>query len=149
MVNGPLWGSVVKDMFQKYKEIIFGIGFGIAALIIDTAMDAKVAGNSFANEAAAHPGMMLYRLGFVLLGLAFGGLLWKNRTREREYRLISEALHNLQEKSAAQALLLRAPLQLLLTRNDFHLPDEAQKLVRDAYERAQELHRLAEEKLSG
>jgi hypothetical protein len=144
--SGPIVRSVVKNMFQKYKEIIFGIGFGIAALIIDTVMDAKAAGNSFADEAAAHPGMMVYRLGFVLLGLAFGWLLWKNRTRERQCQLVSEALHNLQEKCAAQALLLRAALQLLLTRNDFHLPDEAQKLVRDAYERAQELQRLGEEK---
>ena len=66
-------------MFQKYKEVVFGIGFGIAAMIIDTGMDAKVEGNSLADELTAHPGMMLYRLGFVLLGLAFGWLLWRNR----------------------------------------------------------------------
>jgi hypothetical protein len=136
-----------KDMFQKYKEIIFGIGFGIAALIIDTAMDGRVEGNSFVDESAAHPGMMFYRLGFVLLGLAFGWLLWKNRTREREFRLLKEALNYLQQQCEAKTLLLRADLQLLLTRNDFQLPDEAQQLVRDADQRAQEIQRLAEEKL--
>lgn len=82
-------------MFQKYKEIVFGIGFGFAALLIDTAMDAKVEGSSFAEGLAAHPGMMVYRLGFVLLGLALGWLLWRNRKREREFRLLMETLQNL------------------------------------------------------
>jgi hypothetical protein len=134
-------------MFQKYKEIIFGIGFGIAAMIIDATLDAKVDGNNLVHEAAAHPAMMFYRLGFVLLGLAFGWLLWKNRTREREFRLLKETLQNLLQQCEAKTLLLRADLQLLLTRNDFQLHDEARQLVRDAYQRAQELQRLAEEEL--
>ena len=134
-------------MFQKYKEIIFGIGFGIAAMIIDATLDAKVDGNNLVHEAAAHPAMMFYRLGFVLLGLAFGWLLWKNRTREREFRLLKETLQNLLQQCEAKTLLLRADLQLLLTRNDFQLHDEAQQLVRDADQRAQEIQRLAEEKL--
>ena len=136
-----------KDMFQKYKEIIFGIGFGIAAMMIDATLDAKVDSNNLVDEAAAHPAMMLYRLGFVLLGLAFGWLLWKNRAREREFRLLKETLSYLQQQCEAKTLLLRADLQVLLTRNDFQLSDEAQRLVHDAYQRAQELQRLAEDKL--
>ena len=134
-------------MFQKYKEIVFGIGFGIAALMIDAALDANVEGKSFADEAAAHPAMMLYRLGFVLLGLTFGWLLWRNRTREREFRLLAETLHNFQQQCATRCLLLRSTLQILLTRDDLHLSDEAQQLIRDAYQKSQELQRIAEEKL--
>ena len=133
-------------MLQKYKEIVFGIIFGIAALIIDTGMDAKVQGNSLTEELAAHPGMMLYRLGFVLLGLAFGWLLWQNHARDREFQLLKETLHNFQQQCGTQCLLLRSTLQVLLTRNDLHLSDEAQRLVNDAYQRSQELQRLAEQK---
>jgi hypothetical protein len=134
-------------MVQKYKEIVFGIGFGIAALLIDTTLDAKVEGTTFAAEATAHPVMMLYRLGFVLLGLAFGWLLWRKHTREREVRLLVETLHNLRQQCSAKVLLLRATLQLLLTRDDFHLSDEAQQLVRDAYDKLRELQTLAEQEL--
>ncbi len=134
-------------MFRKYKEIVFGIGFGIGALMIDAALDAKAEGNSFADEAAAHPGMMLYRLGFVLLGLAFGWMLWRSRKREREVELLTETLHHFQQQCVTQALLLRSTLQVLLTRDDLHLPDEAQRMVRDAYQKAQELQRMAEERL--
>ena len=134
-------------MFQKYKEIIFGIAFGFLVMMIDTAMDANVEGASLAQELTGHPGMMLYRFGFILLGLAFGWLLWRNHTRDREYRLLKEALQNFQQQSATQCLLLRSTLQVLLTRNDLHLPDEAQGLLRDAYQKSQELQRLAEEKL--
>ena len=116
-------------------------------MIIDATLDAKVEGTSFAGEAAAHPAMMLYRLGFVLLGLAFGWLVWRNHARDREFRLLTETLHNFQQKCGAQCLLLRSTLQILLTRNDLHLSDEAQKLIRDAYQRSQELQRMAEEKL--
>jgi hypothetical protein len=134
-------------MFQKYKEIIFGIAFGVAAMIIDTGMDAKVEGNTFTGELAAHPAMMLYRLGFVVLGLLLGWLLWRNRTREREFRLLAETLHNFQQQCATRCLLLRSTLQILLTRDDLHLSDEAQQLIRDACQKSQELQRIAEEKL--
>ena len=134
-------------MFQKYKEIIFGIAFGVAAMIIDTGMDAKVEGNTFTGELAAHPAMMLYRLGFVVLGLLLGWLLWRNRKREREVRLLTETLHIFQQQCGTQAVLLRSALQILLTRDDLHLSDEAQRLVHDAYQKSQEFQRIADVKL--
>jgi hypothetical protein len=33
-------------MFQNYKEIFFGLAFGIGAMLIDIAMDAMADGNS-------------------------------------------------------------------------------------------------------
>ncbi len=134
-------------MFQKYKEIILGIGFGIAAMIIDTGMDAKVEGTTLAGELTGHPGMMFYRLGFVLLGLVLGWLLWRNHKRDREFQLLEETLHRLQQECGTQAVLLRSTLQVMLTRDDFHLPDEAQRLVRDAYERSQEFQKIAEQRM--
>ncbi len=135
-------------MFQKYKEIFFGIAFGIAAMLIDTAMDAAVEGTSLGQGLAGHPGMIFYRLGFVVLGLILGWLLWRNNKREREVRLLTETLQNLQQQLSTQALLLRSTLQLLLTRNDLHLSEEAQRLVQDAYQRSQEFQRIAEQTMA-
>lgn len=134
-------------MFRKYKEIVFGICFGIAALMIDTALDGKAEGASFAEEIAAHPGMMVYRIGFLVLGLALGWLLWRNNKREREVRLLTVTLQSFQQQCAARCLLLCSTLQILLTRSDLHLSDQAQQMVGDAYQKSQELQRFVEEKL--
>jgi hypothetical protein len=133
-------------MFRRYKEFILGIGFGMVAMLIDTATDARVEGNSVGGELAAHPGMMVYRLGFVLLGLALGWLLWRSRKSEREVELLEDKLAKLRQQVDAKSLLLRSKLQLLLTRDDLHLSAEAQRLIRDAYERSQELQRVADER---
>ena len=134
-------------MLQNYKEIFFGFAFGIAAVFIDTAMDALMSGNSLSDEIAERPAMMLYRAVFVLLGLALGWLLWKNNHREREFRQITETLHKLQQDCEKQALLLRATLQNLLIRDDVHLSDAASQLVQQAYQKTEDLQRLAELKL--
>jgi hypothetical protein len=128
-------------MFGKYKEFVLGAGFGIAAMLIDTATDAKVAGNSMVDELTAHPGMMVYRLGFVLMGLLLGWLLWRSRKSEREVEVLEETLRNLRQQVSTKALLVSSTLQMLLTRNDVHLSEEAQRLTREAYQRSLELQR--------
>ena len=134
-------------MLQNYKEIFFGFAFGIAAVFIDTGMDALMSGNSLSDEIAERPAMMLYRAVFVLLGLVLGWLLWKNNHREREFRQITATLHRLQQDCEKQALLLRATLQNLLSRDDVHLSDAASQLVQQAYQKTEDLQRLAELKL--
>src|SRR5689334_2214502 len=132
-------------MLQKYKEIVFGVAFGIAAMIIDSAMDATAEGYSLADEFAAHPGMIVYRLGFVLLGLILGWLLWRNHKRERELRQVEESFHRLQQRCSTHCLLVRSSLQLMLTRDNLHLSDEARRLLEDAYHKIGALQTVAEE----
>jgi len=134
-------------MFQKYKEILFGLAFGIGAVVLDTGMDALADGNSVTDEVAEHPGMLLYRAVFIAFGLALGWLLWKRNRREREYRQMAEMLREIQQQCGKQALLLRATLQNLLIRDDVHLGDAASQLVQEAYQKTQELQRIAEQKL--
>lgn len=134
-------------MLQEYKEIFFGLAFGLGAALIDTGMDASAEGTSYFGELTAHPVMMLYRLVFVLLGLLFGRLLWQRKRTEREVRHVTEILSRLQQQCGTQALLLRSTLQTLLTGEHLGLSEEARRLVQDAYRRSQEFQRLAEEKL--
>ena len=70
----------------------------------------------------------------------------RNR-RERRFRQLAEALRHLQQDCGAQTLLLPSTLQTVLTRDDLHLSDAASKLVQEAYQRSQELPRIAEQKL--
>jgi hypothetical protein len=142
--EGDDW-IATKDMLQKYKEIFYGLAFGILAVVIDTAMDATAEGHSYADELAAHPAMMLYRVSFILLGLAFGYLLWRNHKRERELRHVTEILRQIQHQCETQALLLSSKLQVLLTRDDLHLSDEAQRLLHEAYQNSHEFQRIAED----
>lgn len=145
-LGAPL-GSGGAEMFQKYKEILFGLAFGIGAVVIDTGMDAMANGNSLMDEVAEHPAMLLYRAAFLVLGLALGWLLWQRNRRERKFRQLAEAVRRLQQECGTQALLLRSTLQTLLTRDDLHLSDGASQLVQEAYQRSQELKRIAELKL--
>jgi H+/Cl- antiporter ClcA len=134
---------VGEDMLQKYKEIFYGLAFGILAVVLDTALDATAEGRNYAGQVAAHPAMMLYRLSFILLGLAFGYLLRRNHKRERELRHLTEILQRVKHQCATQALLMSSKLQVLLTRDDLHLSDEDQRLLREAYQNSQELQRMA------
>ena len=134
-------------MFQKYKEILFGLAFGIGAVVIDTGMDAMANGNSLMDEVAEHPAMLLYRAAFIVLGLALGWLLWQRNRRERKFRQLAEAVRRLQQECGTQALLLRSTLQNLLIRDDVHLSDAASQLVQQAYQKTQELQNIAEQKL--
>ena len=133
-------------MFQKYKEILFGLAFGIGAVVIDISMDAMADGNSFIDEMGEHPGMLLYRAVFVVFGLFLGWLLWQNNRREREVRRVAEMLHKLQQECGTQGLLLRSSLQTLLMRDDLRLTDDASRLLEEAYARSQEFQRIAEQK---
>ena len=124
-------------MFQKYKEIFFGLAFGIGAFLLDTAMDASTFGNSLPDEIAEHPAMLFYRAVFIVLGLGLGWVLWQQNRREREFRQIAETLHRVQQECGNQGLLLHSTLQTLLTRRDLQLSDEASRLVQESYQRSQ------------
>ena len=134
-------------MFQKYKEIFFGLAFGIGAVLLDTGMDAMAEGNSLMDEVSEQPGMLLYRAVFIVFGLLLGWILWQRNRRERAYRQVAETLRRIQRECETQALFLRSTLQNLLIRDDVRLSDSASQLVQDAYQKAQELQKIAELKL--
>lgn len=129
-------------MLQNYKEIFFGLAFGIGAVLIDTFMDATADGNSLVDEVTEHPAMLLYRAVFIVLGLGLGWLLWKNNQRERRYRQFAHTLRTIQQESEKQTLLLRSTLQNLLIRDDVSLSDAASQMVQNAYQQTTELQRI-------
>jgi hypothetical protein len=134
-------------MLQKYKEILYGVAFGVGAAIIDTAMDAHIQGHGVWVEIIQHPPMLFYRSMFVFFGLALGWLLWQKNKRERDFRHLTRTLERFHRECGTNVLLLHTKLQVLLTRNDLRLPHEAEELVQFAYQRSQALQTLLKEKL--
>ena len=129
-------------MLQKYKEIFYGGFFGSGAALLDTFMDARMEGLSFRDELVQHGPMLFYRALFILFGLAFGRLLWQKNKREREFRDLSEILKRFRQDYGGPAILMHAKLQVLLTREDLHLSDEAKELVQFVYLQSQKLESL-------
>ena len=135
-------------MFQKYKEIFFGLAFGIGAVILDTGMDAMADGNSLMDEVTEHPGMLLYRAVFIVLGLLLGWLLWQEepaRTRvpANQPRRCAGYSRNAENRQCSCA----RPCKICLIRDDVHLSDAASQVVQEAYQKTQELQTIAEQKL--
>jgi hypothetical protein len=125
-------------MLSDYKEVIYGIAFGIAAAVLDTALDARGERQSFTGEVGGHPAMMIYRILFVLLGFFIGWLLWRNNRRERQFRSLEDQIRRFCQVYEAQALVLHTNLQLLLTKN-LKLSPEDEELLRSTYEKSRDL----------
>lgn len=135
-------------MLQKYKEIFYGILFGLGAGIIDTVMHARMGNTSVWIEMVQpQPTMIFYRVLFILFGVALGWLLWQKNKRERDFRHLAETVEKFHRDLCAPALLMHTKLQVLLTRQDLQLSREAEEVVRFAYERSREIQTLARERL--
>ena len=134
-------------MLQRYKEIFYGLLFGLGASVIDVFMHASMERQGFWTELfRPQPAMAAYRGSFIVLGLVLGWLLWRKNKVERDFRSLLETVEQFRRGINAPALLIHTKLQLLLTRGDFHLPPEAEEMVRFAYERSREIGALAEQK---
>ncbi|HEU5232772.1 MAG TPA: hypothetical protein VFU50_07935 [Terriglobales bacterium] len=132
-------------MPSDYKEIIYGVVFGIAAAVLDTALDARGEGQSITGEVGGHPVMMIYRLLFVLLGFFIGWLLWRNNRRERQLRSLVEQIRHFYHTYESQAVVLHTNLQLLLTKN-LKLSPEDEALLRSTYEKSCDLQASVKER---
>jgi hypothetical protein len=132
-------------MLSNYKEIVYGIAFGLGAAALDTAIDAGTAERGFFAELGTHPAMILYRGLFVLYGFLLGWLLWTNNKRQRELRQLVENVRRFHQEYEAQAVVLHTNLQLLLTKN-LQLPPDADGLIRSTYEKSRNLQSLAKQR---
>jgi|SRR5581483_5255801 len=135
-------------MFQKYKEILYGLLFGVGAAVIDTVMHAQMTDRGFWVESVhPQPAMIFYRIVFLVFGLALGWLIWQKNKRERDFRSLAETVEKFHRNLCAPALLMHTKLQVLLTKQEFHLSREAEEVVRFVYERSREVQALTKEQL--
>lgn len=135
-------------MLQRYKEVFYGLLFGLGASVIDVSMHASMEQQGFWTELLRPQlAMAAYRASFIAFGLALGWLLWRKNKVERDFRSLLESVEQFRRGISAPALLIHTKLEVLLTRGDLHLPPEAEEIVRYAYERSREIGALVQGKL--
>ena len=129
-------------MLRHYKEIFYGLIFGLGAACIDTFVDAATQHKAFWDVGL---GMFLYRAVFVVFGLILGWLLWRTNQSEREFRSLIEAVQKLQNDIGPAAVIIHAQTQLLLTRSAAPLPPEIEVIVRSIHEQSLKLQSTAKD----
>ena len=128
---------------MRYREVLYGLVFGLGACAIDIVMHARMNGRSALEELLRpDPGMIVYRVLFLAFGLALGVLLWQKNKREREARQLTELIRQLRHDIAGPAILIHANVQLLLTREGPAAAGDAEPLLRTIYEESKKLRSL-------
>ena len=127
-------------MLRHYKEIFYGLLFGLGAAFIDTFVDATTEHKAFWDFGL---GMIFYRGLFVLFGFILGWLLWRNNQSEREFRLVIASIQKLQTDIDRPAVIIHAQAQLLLTKSQ--LPPEIEVIVRSIHEQSLKLQSVAKD----
>ena len=131
---------------KRYREILYGLVFGIGACVIDIVMHAGMTERSAIEELIRpDPAMIVYRLLFLAFGAAAGTLLWQKNKHEREARDLSQQMEQLRRKIAGPAILIHANAQLLLTREGSIAAEGAEALLRTVYEESKKLRSLTGE----
>ncbi len=104
-------------MLRKFKEIWFGVLFGVGAVVIDAAMHAQMSRHSFLDELAAPSvEMIFYRVIFLAFGCVLGWLLWRNSRQEREVRWHKEVFQRFRSDLRPLLVMSYSRLELILTR---------------------------------
>jgi hypothetical protein len=129
-------------MLRRYKEIFYGLIFGLGAACIDTLVDASTQHRAFWDFGV---GMLLYRAVFVLFGLLLGWLLWRNNQSERESRSLIETVQKLQANIGPPAVIIHAQTQLLLTKSGVAHSQEIEAIVRSIHEQSMNLQSIAKD----
>jgi hypothetical protein len=135
-------------MFKKYKEIFYGLLFGLGAWAIDAGMHARMENVSFWTALfQPQAGMIFYRVLVIFFGLALGWSLWQKNKREREFRQLAETLVRFHLEIVQPAFLIHADAEVLLAGEEMHLSPAALAIVRSVYDKAQSIVSLAKERL--
>jgi len=129
-------------MLRHYKEIIYGLIFGLGAAAIDTFVDAITGNKAFWDFG---PGMLLYRALFVLFGLILGWLMWRANQSERNFRSLTTAFQQLQHDIGPPAVIIHAQTQLLLTKPDAPLSPHMEAIVRSIHEQSLKLQSICKD----
>lgn len=135
-------------MLSRYKEIYYGLLLGLGASAIDVVMHSRMEGRSLWDETFRFDVMpFVYRLLFIVFGLALGLLLWTQSRREREFRRLSQIYERFHREVADPAFLIHAKCEELLWLDDAELPPKAKESVRFVYDKVRTIQSLAKERL--
>lgn len=128
-------------MILRYKEVFYGILFGLGAVVIDTVMHSRMLNRTLWEElTTANPEMVFYRVLFLVFGSTAGWLMWHSNQRERDFRALATRFSQFRSRLAPLVTMTYSRLQVALTHADSNtLPKELTDALQAVY---QDLHRL-------
>lgn len=104
-------------MLSRFKEIWYGILFGLGVIFIDAVMHSRMLNRGVLDELAGTSGEALfYRILFLVFGVAAGWFMWRNNRREREFRALQDKFHRFRSQLSPLVTLTHSQLQVALTR---------------------------------
>lgn len=123
---------------KKHREVVYGAAFGLGAAILDVMLHAWTEGTGIWQELLRPSlGAGLYRILFLIFGMALGWVLLQKSRQEIELNRLTENLQQFQRQIVAPAMLIHTKLQVLLTRGDLSLSPETETILRSIYEQSQ------------
>ena len=123
---------------MQHRELVYGAAFGLGAAILDVMLHAWTEDTSFWQELFRPTlGAGLYRILFLVFGMALGWVLLQKSRQERELNRLTESMQQVHRQIVAPAMLIHTKLQVLLTRGDIKLSPEAETILRSIYEQSQ------------
>ncbi len=133
---------------KKHRELVYGAAFGLGAAILDVMLHAWTEGTSIWQELLRPTlGAGLYRILFLVFGMALGWILLQKSRQEHELNRLTESLQQFRRGIGTPALLIHTKLQVLLTRDDLKLSPEAETIVRSVYEQSQAIQSATKQTL--
>ena len=106
---------------RRYKEIIYGLGLGLAMWIVDAAMHAQLGSqihsSGFISE-LLRPGttQLFFRGFYIAVAGALGWALWRSNWRERELRALEDAIIAFHRQLDSPAMRIVSHIRMLQAR---------------------------------
>lgn len=100
-------------MILRYKEVFYGILFGLGAVVIDTVMHSRMLNRGFwEGLTAVNAEMVFYRVLFLVFGSTAGWLLWRSNQRERDFRALENRFSRFRSRLSPLVTMTYSRLQV-------------------------------------
>jgi len=103
---------------RRYKEIIYGLGLGLAMWVVDAAMHAQlgseVHSSGFLSELLRPgPTQLFFRGFYIAVAGGLGWALWRSNWRERELRALEDAIIAFHRQLDSPAMRIVSNIRML------------------------------------
>lgn len=134
---------------REFREILYGVLFGLGAATIDIVMHARMHGEAIVEETLRPgPEMAFYRVLYVVFGVLLGWALWRRNSKERGFRLLLKQFCDVIDLFDGHASVIYANAQAVLMQETSKPSEQAAARLGILYEHMQQVrvltHKLSE-----
>lgn len=135
----------------RYKEIVCGVALGATMWVVDAAMHTQLGeelhtGGGFWQELLQpNATALLFRAVFLVIAAAFGWSLWRANWRERELRVLEEAIIAFHRRLDSPAMRIVSHIRMLQGRPGVTRDEVAAGIVEGIGQDARSIDELAKQ----